>query len=454
MNWKNTMKRMLCLTLLGGLLAGPSLLGAEEKELPTLDEQMQAAAGKVLEFLASDKTLPDKPNVGVLKFLVRKGKGPATDNAGPLNGRLAERLEVALVLALKKESIRLLENTGETLVKAKNKGATHLTQEGRRKFFNTRFEPAWGDKETVEAHAFLTGEVDFERYDHGVLVIQAFTAKNPRLSEVGRFPFRPNTETLSEAGVSFAVPRGISREDLRQKFASIVEKPREVLDKSPVKLEILYNGKAVAPDQDGNVKEPEPGTRVSFRVTHRNLDDQTYGVVLKINGQNTVFPNEREPADLHCCKWLLGPKQSYEISAFQKTEEDARQFTVAPLTPRERDMVRYDQHLGTYALTIFRAAARPEKEDLPKPKEEEIIQKAISRGSLAAARGDSPSDRPETFKQLQGKLRSSTGASSAGKARGVIRQGTEVKSVVKAVPFRADPVPVLSLTLRYAKPEE
>jgi hypothetical protein len=449
------MKRILCLALLGGLLAGASALAAEPAEgLPSLDEQMEAAATRVLAFLANDKTLPEKPNVGVLKFLVRKGKGPASDNAGPLNARLAERLEVALVLALKTESIRLLDNPGETLVKAKNKAANHLTEEGRRKFFNTRFKPAWGSDETVAADAFLTGEVRFERYDSALLLVQAFTAKDPRLVEVGRFPFRPSTEILSEAGVSFAVPRGISQSDLRKKFASIIQKPQEVLDKSPIKLEVLYNGKPVVPDENGNVKEPEPGTHVSFRITHRNLDDQTYGVVLKINGQNTVFPNEQEPADLHCCKWILGPKQSYTISAFQKSEDDARQFTVAPLTPRERDEVRYDQHLGTFALTIFRTSPGDRTEEAAKPKEQEIIQKAISRGSLSAARGDLAAGRPETFKQLQGKLRSSTGATSAGKPRGVIKPGTEVKSVVKPVPFHADPTPVLSLTLRYAKPDE
>ncbi len=48
-------------------------------------------------------TLKDRgyKNVGVLKFRVKKGDEPATDRAGTLNLRLAEKLEMALILANK-----------------------------------------------------------------------------------------------------------------------------------------------------------------------------------------------------------------------------------------------------------------------------------------------------------------------------------------------------------------
>ena len=71
-------------------ISSPHLRAADE-----LDRLLLKHAHSILE------TLKEKghKSVGVLKFRVKKGEEPATDRAGTLNMRLAEKLEMALVLA-------------------------------------------------------------------------------------------------------------------------------------------------------------------------------------------------------------------------------------------------------------------------------------------------------------------------------------------------------------------
>src|SRR5581483_6105032 len=57
------------------------------------------AAPKVLAHLQQE----GYHNVGVLKFQVKKGNAPASDNVGPINLGIANRLELALVLANKQD---------------------------------------------------------------------------------------------------------------------------------------------------------------------------------------------------------------------------------------------------------------------------------------------------------------------------------------------------------------
>ena len=98
--------------------------------------------------------------VGVLKFLVRQGEAPPRDNTGPLNLTLADRLEIALILANpadEKQQVGIIHNA--SAVAARLPGANHLTREGRRVLFQGKYPLAWGRQE-VAADAFITGLVE------------------------------------------------------------------------------------------------------------------------------------------------------------------------------------------------------------------------------------------------------------------------------------------------------
>src|SRR4051794_37779158 len=98
---------VLGLLTLAGLAAGWSeekdAVGVAEKrapaDLPSLDEALRAEAAKIVDEVVGQKYR----NVGVLKFMVRGDGGDFRDGIGNLNYTLPDRLEVALVLALKNE---------------------------------------------------------------------------------------------------------------------------------------------------------------------------------------------------------------------------------------------------------------------------------------------------------------------------------------------------------------
>ena len=94
-------------------------------------------------------------NVGVIKFRIKSGDGPATDRLGTMNLRLAEKLELALILANKlSDPIGIIRNANATAAKIPD--ASHLTPEGRAKLFSKDYPLAWG-KTRVVPDAFLTG---------------------------------------------------------------------------------------------------------------------------------------------------------------------------------------------------------------------------------------------------------------------------------------------------------
>src|SRR5467141_1148920 len=87
--------------LAAALLAAPAAAPASSDEL---DAKLRAAAPAVLKYVKAKKY----ENVGVLKFLVDRGDGKPTDNAGALNLGLADRLEVALILALPNDDLGVI----------------------------------------------------------------------------------------------------------------------------------------------------------------------------------------------------------------------------------------------------------------------------------------------------------------------------------------------------------
>src|SRR5262249_50080413 len=96
-------------------------------------------------------------NVGILKFLAVKGEGKPNDNVGTLNMTLAQRLEVALLLANDpRPPLGIV--AGARAVAQRPSGANHLTPKGRLKLFEPRYPLAWG-RRNVEVDAFITGIV-------------------------------------------------------------------------------------------------------------------------------------------------------------------------------------------------------------------------------------------------------------------------------------------------------
>jgi hypothetical protein len=436
----------LATLVLFGLI--PTVIHAQEQPV-SLERTLVRAAPAVI------KHCQEKgyQNVGVLKFLtLKEGQKNFSDNAGTLNRTVAKQLEMGLILSNDaRKTVGIIEDASS--IAAKTPGANHLTKEGRAKLFEPKYPLAWG-KETVTADAFVTGTIGVSA-DLKTLKIQLFVfdkATNS-LGLVGKELIAANDpRKLSEMGESFT--RGAfddgsvetKAERTKQEEKSL-EKAAEVKEQkvknpaqdsaSPVKLEVLYNGKPVPVEfKDGKAFIPEPnvGQKVTLKLT-RTGDKGIFGCVVKVNGENTLF-REKFP-DANCRKWLLFPetKDPVEIVGFQKDETTSEEFRVLSKAESKAREIDYGADVGTITLTVFpELKGQPPRGDLTEETQStKVLEKA-----------QTPEKKPDNFNALTAQLLEDAN-------RGLIAEGNKVGSKIEIVKFTADPSPIMSLTIVYYK---
>jgi hypothetical protein len=471
------------LTTLAALLAAVGTTRADEAVPPRYDQAVRAEAPNILGMLKAK----GYKNVGVLKFLVRNEGGKLRDDFGPINRTLADRLEIALLLALKKEDgIGILFRASDVVAKTGNARATHRTQEGRAEFFEFNPSPfafPWNPKQTVQPDAFLTGEATLSPDLTRLTVrVQVFAGDGPdklKLQDVCRFSALADPRTLIDAGVSFVGARGPVDELLdpsKQAGQNSKDAPRpddtaEVwnrraeyvlseMKRLPVQIEVLYNGEVEKveanpfrpPAERDNVllrvREPLSREAVSFRLTNRG--DETYAVVIKVNGQSTIYKEEQEP--LECYKWVLEPGKSTIVPGFlMRNDKKAEEFAVRSETESQRDEVKYGYNAGTYSFTVFRPAKSKVDETLVKmEKERDLSTAMIARGTEQLTHRIAPSNL-DSFRGELAKLTKKE-EETAG-SRGIIVPGKEIDKAVTNVSFTALPIPAFSATIRYFDPK-
>lgn len=429
---------------------GARAASAANEKAPTLDQALKQHAPEIIKYLRDHKV----QHVGVLKFLVKQGE-TTSDNVGPLNLNLAHRLEVALVLANPDEQLMIIQRASNAIVEAKNKRATHLTPEGRAALFQIRdkFIPAWGDGEPVRADAFLTGVVEFDRnLRQMTVIVQAFDRKSEDLAKVCSFTASTDFRTLADTGRAFRLgARGPDESELLAQAIDLSVKENEKKEphplesgKSPIDLKVLYNNEVV-PLRNGMVREPHKNEKVQFVLINRDPKER-YAVVLKVNGENTLFRETYEP--LSCTKWVLGPGEEVTIRGFQKqgsplVKDKAEGFEVLSPEQSEKDAVYYGEHAGTFSVVVF----RENRSNTDRIKTATYDMAAISRGTL------SPNGkRPGTLAALKGLLHARAEKAKDDNQRGIVVGGEEVNQPVEYRTFKTDPVPEVVATIRYWLP--
>jgi hypothetical protein len=315
-------------------------------------------------------------------------------------------------------------------------------------------------KKGLTADATLIGEVQLDRKALAMRVkVSAFGRTDKQPTEVCAFEATAaDAGVLTEAGVSFARARGLKAkpsakaetpfriEEVVTDFESSLRK----WDRSPVELEVRYDGKPVAIDdakgEGAVVPAPRPGQKVTLRLRHRKDDEYTYGVVVRVNGENTVDPEKTDPLPINNRKWVLAPGKTATLDGFQLGERKSRSFEVVPLSDADAPEVRYSDRLGTIEVVVFRERTKDDRRAEELPPDD---PKVINRGGLAK-----DEDAPSGLKELQAELRmrEAKAAGARGRGIGVITKGEEKESEVKVVAFEPSPEPVASLTVRYVKP--
>jgi hypothetical protein len=450
---RRTLRTVPLFTLLLAPLVAVPALGAED-----LEKQMLRQAPQILDKLREN----GYRNVGVLKFRVKKGNEPLTDNAGPLNLTLANRLEMALVLANKvKSPLGIIHDA--SAVAARLPGASHLTAEGRAKLFGADYPLAWGT-EKVKADALLTGialiSPDLRDMNVGIL---AFDKDGKGLQKVAQFTAPVDAVALIESGESFLLRGAFDQEPEQTTPAAQPAKPltpaaavqtaarvREqqqdypLADQvAPIELEVRYDGRKVPLEIVGGkarIPEPQEGQEVTLVLSRRIDNKERYAVVLKVNGENTLY--KQRLRDVDCRKWVLDPGDGpITIRGFQKDGQTAEKFRVLSREESKAREVYYGADVGTISISVFR-----EKKGKDKPVPVLTLKEADEAEDLAAlTRGVFPEETSQNLAALQVQLRSQ-------ETRGLIGEGDKIGSEVQRVKFIPDPVAVMSATITYYKP--
>jgi hypothetical protein len=189
------------------------------------------------------------------------------------------------------------------------------------------------------------------------------------------------------------------------------------------------------------VPEPQEGQKVEL-VLKRDGSRERFGVVLKVNGENTI-QKQRLP-DPQCTRWILdpGPRpliiDGYQINAQQK--EVFRVLSAHESQAREMD---YGADVGTITLTVFREAKG--KKPPPDTTEEAKEAQVVNKGTLETPPQPGEPDKPDTLGALTARLLEDT-------QRGLIAEGPVRPGEVTVVKFDPDPLPVMCLTVIYYNP--
>ena len=176
-----------------------------------LDSQYQVVAKDTLAKLRTAGV----PTTGVLKFSVRIGNGPFTKSVGALNVRLAERLEMALVMANPAQESKAKDQVGivrgASDVANSIAGANHLTAEGRQLLFTKPYPLAWvfqGQSSTVPDSLIVGVAQIHADLRHMDVELQLLTKQDLQLQPLASLTVPTELEDLVDSGESFTT-RGL-----------------------------------------------------------------------------------------------------------------------------------------------------------------------------------------------------------------------------------------------------
>lgn len=409
-------------------------------------------------------------NVGVLKFRVKKGSEPVTDRAGTLNLRLTEKLELALVLANKvQDPLGIVRNANKTA--ATISGANHLTPEGRQQLFTQEYNLAWGTEKVVP-DAFIVG-VAFLTPDLKTVSIglASFDKSGASLEPLVKFTASLDLEDLLESGESFTV-RGVfdqgslelTEEERKDKASQeavqtslqvkseTAEQSKPAASKShplaarhpdsPVALEIRYDDKSQLLEfRDGAafVREPQEAEKVILVVRRKGVGRPRLRVVLKVNGENTLY--RQKQADAQCAGWVLEPTMSdFSVQGFQIDNGTLQQFTVLSQAESKGKEIDYGEFVGTISISVF-------KEQTVEPKPSADLLSDAGEDFAILTRSTFPSKVPRNLSALRNQL-----ADSA--TRGLIVEGATIQQSIKTATFKSDSIPVMTATVKYYNPQD
>jgi len=312
-------------------------------------------------------------NVGVLRFEVKKGKSAPSMNVGTMNSLVATRLENALILVMERENpIGITRNAGAVAAR-RDPDANWHTEAGREKLFKGDYPLAWGGK-SVDVDAFLTGTVEISPdYRETKIIVKIFDKKNTNLRSVGApIAVKMDRDALREIGQGFVISKRALNQiaskgavpdsevdnivlggavkgtavDKRDNLAKI----REYLD-----FAILFDDVPAGLKSEGErsvIDTPAPDQKVTIKLVAK----EKLGLLLRVNGINTINKEGSERDRLESSWWVLEPGKEYLIRGFYEGGK-VYPFKVVAETEVDKSELGADQERhGIISFEIFKSA--------------------------------------------------------------------------------------------------
>ncbi len=428
--------------------------GARQARADHIDEKLTENAKDLV------KELQDKgfKNVGVLKFLVKKGKAPTDGNVGAMNMNMAERLENALLLGNNEyKPLGIIANATQYAAKADAKFSVKSV-ESRKAIFTHKYPLAWG-KEQVFADAFITGTVDLSVDMKTATIDVGYFDRTGVIHRLSKFDVKTDRDILSDSGQSFAIARrGLKKrslDDLDNDAANsaaqadsgkpVNQQLSKDSESAPIKVEILYNGVSQNISADdasaGEMKlgTPAKGDTVAIQLT--NTTSQKIGVVLKVNGISTLDNETGEDASNR--KWVLEPGKPYQIQGFYVADK-VNIFQV--LDDNESAARMADEAWAGKARAGYIDVSVFSEGPAPNPDSDTMkVGRGISlRNPTAKSRS---LNHPATAAEAKKKARELT-----MKKRGLIDKGTNQQDSVLERDSLSNPTQIYQMHIGYYKP--
>lgn len=451
---------------------------ADDAKSATIDRGFQERSKEILDQLKSK----GYKNIGILKFRVKKGDDPISDSVGTLNMFLADRLEMALILANPNDAdkqIGIIKKASQVAVKIS--GASHVTAAGREKLFQGEYKLAWGDQ-SVKPDAFLTGVAqissDMKTITVGILVFDQTGGALTKI--ISPFDARTTPAMLGEGGESYTLRGAFDSAKLELVQATVAAAAAKVKTAeavhpladpaSPVLLEVIYDGKPAPIEfREGKafVKEPQEGQKVTLLLKRTSHAKGRLGVVVKVNGESTL--ERQRLRDVECRKWILEPDSPpISLVGYQVDANVAEEFRVLSQAESSAAEVNYGADVGMISISVFREVGGVPLPESPGSKKDDSTKTVKAGDSSSTPPSDLPPDTAEDLAALsrgvypKGKTKNLAalkfqlreGGRDTGDTRGLIAQGRRTENATRIVQFVADPTPIIVAAINYysAKP--
>jgi hypothetical protein len=163
-----------------------------------------------------------------------------------------------------------------------------------------------------------------------------------------------------------------------------------LLAQDVIEFEVFYDGKK-APRINNKIPTPLAGQKVHFEIKNKTKTKERIGLVVRVNGVNTVDGNaDDKEARYHAC-WVLEPDVPYTIRGVYKWDAEQKQMQLLPFTAQ--DMTADESAPG---LFVASKVGKIELDLMLKSNKE--VDRSVA--SLSQSANSSP-EKPATLAELQ-----------------------------------------------------